>query len=65
MTKLEEVISRYEQNFHHQLQVFLEAMDYYAATEAVGMTKLCAQLSSTVDKAKAAKRVSRPLSAGG
>ena len=68
LAKLEETMSRYEYNFHHHLQIFLDIMDKYAATESVGMTKLCAQLSSIVDKGKvekAGKKELRPLSAGG
>lgn len=62
LEKLDDGIARYEYNFHKHLLKFLEALDFYAATEAVGMTKLCAQLSTSVDRGKAEKM---PLSFSG
>lgn len=40
------MLSRYEWNFNHHLRLFLDALDYYAATESVALSRLCAHLST-------------------
>lgn len=42
---MEDMLSKYEFNFNHHLRLLLDALDYYAATETVALSRLCAQLS--------------------
>lgn len=54
LAKIEDMLSKYEFNFNHHLRLLLDALDYYAATETVALSRLCAQLSTareaTADK---------------
>lgn len=45
LPKMEDMLSKYEFNFNHHLRLLLDALDYYAATETVALSRLCAQLS--------------------
>lgn len=55
LAKIEDILSKYEYNFNYHLRLLLDALDYYAATETVALSRLCAQLSTareaTADKA--------------
>ena len=54
LVKIDDMLSKYEFNFNHHLRLLLDALDYYAATETVALSRLCAQLSTareaTADK---------------
>lgn len=45
-----DLIEKYEENFNRHLALLLEALDYYAATETVALSRLCAQLSMASEK---------------
>lgn len=45
LAKIDDLLGRYEYNFNRHLKIFLDALDYYAATETVALSRLCAQLS--------------------
>jgi len=47
---MNDLIEKYEENFNRHLTLLLEALDYYAATETVALSRLCAQLSMASDK---------------
>lgn len=44
--KLDDMMDKYEYNFNHHLRLLLDALDYYAATETVALSRLCAQLAT-------------------
>lgn len=46
LAKIEDLLGKYEANFNRHLKIFLDALDYYAATETVALSRLCAQLST-------------------
>ena len=46
LAKLDDLLSKYEDNFNRHLKILLDALDYYAATETVALSRLCAQLST-------------------
>ena len=43
---MDESLGKYEANFNRHLKIFLDVLDYYAATETVALSRLCAQLST-------------------
>lgn len=43
-------MQKYEDNFNRHLRILLDALDYYAATETVALSRLCAQLSTASDR---------------
>ena len=45
LPKIEDMLEKIEYNFNRHLKIFLDALDYYAATETVALSRLCAQLS--------------------
>lgn len=44
--KMMEIIKKYEFNFSRHLQILLDALNHYAATETVVLLGLCARLST-------------------
>lgn len=46
LTKMFEIIQKYEVNFSRHLQILLDALNHYAATETVVLLGLCARLST-------------------
>ena len=50
LAKLDDLLGKYEANFNRHLQIFLDMLDYYAATETVALSRLCAQLSTASEK---------------
>lgn len=46
MNELFEVIRKWESNFSRHLQILLDALNHYAATETVVLLSLCARLST-------------------
>ncbi|CZR62475.1 probable spindle pole body component 97 [Phialocephala subalpina] len=46
LEKLFEIIKKYEVNFSRHLQILLDALNHYAATETVVLLGLCARLST-------------------
>ena len=42
------MLGKYEGNFEHHLKLLLDALDYYAATETVALSRLCAVLGSAM-----------------
>ena len=46
LAKLNDLLKKYEDNFNRHLKILLDALDYYAATETVALSRLCAQLST-------------------
>jgi gamma-tubulin complex component 2 len=46
MEKMMEIIKKYEFNFSRHLQILLDALNHYAATETVVLLGLCARLST-------------------
>lgn len=47
---MEDTIQKYEDNFNRHLRILLDALDYYAATETVALSRLCAQLSTASER---------------
>jgi gamma-tubulin complex component 2 len=43
---LNEIIRKWEGNFSRHLQILLDALNHYAATETVVLLSLCARLSA-------------------
>ena len=43
------MLGKYEYNFSHHLKLLLDALDYYAATETVALSRLCAVLGSATN----------------
>ena len=50
LTRMVDLLEKYEENFNRHLTILLEALDYFAATETVALSRLCAQLSMASDK---------------
>ena len=48
--KINEDLAKYEDNFNRHIKILLAALDYYAATETVALSRLCAQLSMASEK---------------
>ncbi|KAL2061840.1 hypothetical protein VTL71DRAFT_7218 [Oculimacula yallundae] len=46
LEKMHEIIKKYEDNFSRHLQILLDALNHYAATETVVLLGLCARLST-------------------
>ena len=46
LEKMNEIIKKYEVNFSRHLQILLDALNHYAATETVVLLGLCARLST-------------------
>ncbi len=46
ITNLVEIIKKWEYNFGRHLQILLDALNHYAATETVVLLSLCARLST-------------------
>ncbi|KAK7515061.1 Spc98 family-domain-containing protein [Phyllosticta citriasiana] len=46
LTKMMELLQRYEDNFAKHLRILLDTLNYYAATETVVFLSLCARLSA-------------------
>jgi gamma-tubulin complex component 2 len=46
LEKMFDVIKKYEYNFSRHLQILLDALNHYAATETVVLLGLCARLST-------------------
>jgi gamma-tubulin complex component 2 len=46
LEKMYEIIKKYEVNFSRHLQILLDALNHYAATETVVLLGLCARLST-------------------
>jgi gamma-tubulin complex component 2 len=46
LEKMNEIIEKYEVNFSRHLQILLDALNHYAATETVVLLGLCARLST-------------------
>ncbi|KAF6240962.1 hypothetical protein HO173_000755 [Letharia columbiana] len=49
LENLTEMLGKYEYNFNHHLKLLLAALDYYAATETVALSRLCAMLGSAIN----------------
>ena len=49
LDNLTEMLGKYEYNFNHHLRLLLDALDYYAATETVALSRLCAVLGSATE----------------
>lgn len=50
LSKISDLLDKYEGNFNRHLSLLLDALDYYAATETVALSRLCAQLSMASEK---------------
>lgn len=50
LAKVDDLLAKYEINFNRHLKIFLDMLDYYAATETVALSRLCAQLSTASEK---------------
>ena len=50
LAKITEDLTKYEDNFNRHIKILLDALDYYAATETVALSRLCAQLSMASEK---------------
>ena len=50
LSKMADLLEKYETNFNRHLTMLLDALDYYAATETVALSRLCAQLSMAGEK---------------
>ena len=46
MEKMNDIIKKFEYNFSRHLQILLDALNHYAATETVVLLGLCARLST-------------------
>lgn len=46
LEKMNEIINKYEVNFSRHLQILLDALNHYAATETVVLLGLCARLAT-------------------
>jgi len=46
LNELFDVIKKWETNFSRHLQILLDALNHYAATETVALLSLCARLST-------------------
>ena len=50
MVTMEDALGKFEENFNRNLELFLDSLDYFAATEDVAFGKLCAGLSMASEK---------------
>ena len=50
LPKIIEMLEKYEDNFNRHIRILLDALDYYAATETITMSRLCAQLTASSEK---------------
>jgi gamma-tubulin complex component 2 len=50
VAKIVESLEKYEENFNRHIRILLDALNYYAATETVALSRLCAQLSMASEK---------------
>ena len=50
LPKILESLEKYEENFNRHIRILLDALDYFAATETVALSRLCAQLSASSEK---------------
>jgi len=48
--KIIDSLAKYEDNFNRHIRILLDALDYYAATETVALSRLCAMLSMASEK---------------
>ena len=48
--KITDDLQNYENHFNSHIKILLDALDYYAATETVALSRLCAQLSMASEK---------------
>ena len=48
--KVYDALVKYEDNFNRHIKILLDALDYYAATDTVALSRLCAQLSMASEK---------------
>ena len=48
--KINDALVKYEDNFNRHIKILLDALDYYAATDTVALSRLCAQLSMASEK---------------
>jgi gamma-tubulin complex component 2 len=46
LEKISETLQKYEYNFSRHLQILLDSLNHYAATETVVLLGLCARLST-------------------
>jgi gamma-tubulin complex component 2 len=53
LARMADMLDTYEKNFNRHLRLLLDALDYYAATETVALSRLCAQLSVASEKGAA------------
>ena len=49
LDNLIEMLGKYEFNFNHHMRLLLDALDYYAATETVALSRLCAVLGNATE----------------
>jgi hypothetical protein len=64
LSKIEKMLTAYETNFNTHLELLLDSLDYYAATETVAMSRLCAHLSTAVGKRKMSEETRAAMKAG-
>jgi gamma-tubulin complex component 2 len=57
LDNLTDMLGKYEYNFNHHLRLLLDALDYYAATETVALSRLCAVLGSATEGSGERKEV--------
>ena len=50
LKKINENLIKYEDNFNRHIKILLDALDYYAATDTVALSLLCAQLTLASEK---------------
>ena len=50
VNKVNDTLVKYEDNFNRHIKILLDALDYYAATDTVALSRLCAQLSMASEK---------------
>ncbi|KAL6717204.1 gamma tubulin complex Spc97/GCP2 subunit Alp4 [Lecanora helva] len=56
LDNLTDMLGKYEYNFNHHLRLLLDALDYYAATETVALSRLCAVLGSATERGERERR---------
>jgi len=49
LDKMEDLLSKFEENFSRHLKILLDTLNYLAATETVVFLSLCARLSTATD----------------
>lgn len=50
LPKMFDMLDKYEENFNKHMKILLDVLDYFAATETVALSRLCAQLTLTSEK---------------